>query len=409
MIESDEPSPVAVVLSGGGARGAYEVGVLSELLPTLKAWGQSPSIFLGTSAGALNAVLFAAYADAAPADAAAAIADIWRRTGRRQVFRPIVPSLALAGVRDLVGRLTGSAPLRSLLDTTPLLATLENQQEVWRGLQRNLGSGTVEAVAVAATLYPEGRTVVFADGRRAAGLRDDPARSIDYVHENITAAHLRASAAIPVFFPPVFLSPAMRRGWFVDGGVRLNVPIKPAIALGADRVLVVGTEPVRNPEVPVGGRPAQKPAIQDSAALMLKAVLNDPMVEDLLNLRMVNEILENAGRPPEGIRVGDKRYRTVRFRFVGPTVQRSLGVAAGDVLANRLAGLRPLLDPELALLRALLGPRPSSDDLLSYLLFEPDFVDAAIQLGSDDAKNLLKAVLSAPAPADMFWMTTSLP
>ena len=235
---------VAVVVAGAGARGAYEAGALSVLLPALERAGTRPSLYVGTSAGAINAVLLASTAHLPAAQQADALLEVWRGIGVSDVFRSLLRTGPVSAARWL-GQLAGvpGVRLHALVDTAPLAATAQRVVD-WPQLRANLDAGTV-ALAVVATAAADGRTTVFVDRCPPSPLPlPDEARPIDHVAARITAAHVLASAAIPVLFPPVPVEGTDgRRRWYVDGGVRLNAPLKPALALGADAVVVVATSP----------------------------------------------------------------------------------------------------------------------------------------------------------------------
>ena len=242
---------MAVVVAGGGARGAYEAGALSVLLPALEADGSRPQLCVGTSAGAVNAVLLAATAHLPAQQSAAALLEVWRGIGVPDVFRPLLRTGPVSLGR-WAGQLLGvpGVRLHGLVDTAPLAATAQRVVD-WPQLRRNLDGGAV-ALAVVATSGATGRTTVFVDRRGPDPLPPpDDARPIDYVAARVEAQHVLASAAIPVLFPPVGVVGAdHRRRWYVDGGVRLNTPLKPALALGADAVVVVATHPATCPSDP---------------------------------------------------------------------------------------------------------------------------------------------------------------
>src|SRR6266545_3978755 len=240
-----ERAPVAVVLPGGGARGAYEIGALSVLLPALEARGEHVSLWCGTSVGAINAALFASRAGLPAAELTEPAEDSWRRMVKGDVLAPIVgPALPLTAVRLLCDALgVPKVRLSGLLDPRPLARSLERWVD-WLGLTRNVRTGVVEAVCVVATSLERGGPVAFVQTRGRIPI-SRPQDEIRYVRTHLRGDHLRASAAIPFMFPPVEVhSPHVARGFYSDGATRLNSPIKPALALGAHRVIVIGFEPL---------------------------------------------------------------------------------------------------------------------------------------------------------------------
>ena len=379
------PERVAVVAAGAGARGAYEAGALSVLLPELWARGQRPTVFVGTSAGAINAAALAATAHLDdPVEIGARLLALWRSVDRGQVFRSLLssgPSTALryaAAVAGLPVRLTG------LLDTAPLTRTASTGVD-WRQLGANVVPGVVDALAVVATSAHARSTVFVARSPGVELPAGDEDRALDYVDADIGAPHVLASCAIPLVFQPVHVeSPAEAAGWYTDGGVRLNVPLKPALALGAERLAIVATHPHRYPSRPARSH-AEQPDVATSAAGLLDAALSDAMVEDVRTLDKVNDLVAHGSA-----RGSQRDYRNVPYVFVGPRRRAELGAIATDVFRERYGGLRGARSPDFWLLhRLIVGDEPGAGSLLSYMFFEPEFIDRSIELGRRHARNLL--------------------
>jgi NTE family protein len=274
--------------------------------------------------------------------------------------------------------------LRSLLDTSHLVDVVDSLID-WTALHRNVQRGLIPAVAVATTAAATQGTVIFVEKHRSVRLPPpDERRDITYVETELTAEHAVASASIPVLFRPVRVgTPEPWRGWYVDGGVRLNAPIKPALDLGADRLAVVATHPAWYP-APAGPPPAHHGRVPDivaSAAHVLRGALADRMVEDLRTLGKVNALV--TGRQGRG-------YREIPFVFAGPG--RDQGAAIG-LLAERefrahISGAGALRNPELWLLsRLICGAHADHGDVLSYLFFEPAFTRPAAKLGAEHAEH----------------------
>jgi NTE family protein len=378
------PDTVGLVVAGAGARGAYEAGALSVLLPALARQGRRPTIFVGTSAGALNVLLFASLAHLDPDEAAEGALETWRRVRWDGVVRPLLRT-TLGNLARYLGQLVRlpGVQVSSLLDPAPLRRLLADWP-YWEDLHRNVADGRVASIAVAATSYTTNQTAVFLEqpADRPVPHRDE-GRGIDYLPMTLDGAHVLASASIPVVFPAVPLRDAGGTvRWYSDGGVRLNAPIKPAVALGVDRVVIVATHPLE--AAPVDrGRAA--PDVFAGVAQVLHAAMVDRMVEDVRTLDKINRLVA----PRERVRSrGGRPYRPIPRLFVGPTRSGQIAAIAEEALARRWRG-RPALDADLVLLRAALGGTRSHGELLSYLLFDPVFVERLVDLGRRDAERLL--------------------
>jgi NTE family protein len=371
--ERGESAPrVAIVAAGAGARGAFEAGALSVLVPWLAKHRLRPTVFVGTSAGSINASLLAATADLEPDDAAERLLAFWRGLRVRSVYRS--PLLSGPGtVAAYVGQLFGRSHVVSLLDTTPLIGFAKQTLAPYVGpLRGNVESGRVQALAVVATDASE-RTTVFADLARGVRLPGtNRGRAIDYRATKVTFKHILASSAIPVLFRPVEIDGA----YYVDGGVRLNAPLAPAVALGATHVVAVATHPESYPAAPPPQRPQRPPDVVDSIVSAVGSLLADAMVEDLHTLDKLNA---NAN---------GSRARLIPRLFVGPKTRHEIGELAAKVYGERYHRRRVVNEFDFRALHALVGAREKGNgDLLSYLFFDTAFLEAAIQLGIRYARN----------------------
>ena len=399
---------VAMILSGGGARGAYAVGVLSYIFDDLtRVRGAPPrlDILSGTSVGAINACALAAHHDETD-HGAGQLADRWRELRLDDVFR--LGWGDLAGLaRWLFGSTRPDGP-QSLLDATPL-AELVRTTIPWRDLHQGLADGKVLGVTVSATDIETGHTVVFVESAGQGGhvSRD---RAVDWVDARLTAQHALASAAIPIIFPAVRVAGRM----YSDGSLRQNTPIAPALRLGAGRVLVIG---LRSRAAPRGaGRQDEQDQQAYASPLflfgkLLDALLLDRVENDLFNLRQVNAALAELqhispiaiGREPlaAALETAGGGMRPVADLFIRPS--QDLGQLAASVLSRSSVRAR-LSGPAGYLLRRLgegaSGGDPS--DLLSYLLFDAEYASELMDLGERDArarKDELELFLAAPEQA----------
>ena len=395
---------VGLVLSGGGARGAYEAGVLchlfEEVLPKLPP-GFEFEVVSGTSVGAIHAAYVAASGHLAPAERGRRLAQTWRAMRVRDVVR--------IGVGDLFGvplRALGVTRLRrrgaqadvigGLLDVAPL-EQLVIDRIPWKHLRENLERG--RALCISCTEVRSGRDTVFLDGPLsdpAPWSYDPNARAI--VSE-ITPAHVRASAAIP------FLFPAVRIGerFYVDGGLRMNTPLSPPLRLGCDRVLVVALKHHRPPDTQDVEFPEQ--VITQPAFLMgkvLDALTLDQIEVELHRLRLVNAILARGrqvfgGEFLDKINVAVRAERGVGYRHVETVVVRpgdDIGRIAARAYRNPRSSSQLGVLPSLLTRVALRGTPEQEADLLSYLFFDRSFTAELIALGREDARRSEDAILA---------------
>lgn len=384
-------SLTGIVIAGAGARGAYEAGALSIVLPALEAQGLRSRLFVGTSAGAINAALLASLAHLPINEAVEQALACWRQAGRAQVMRPVLPTLLEASAR-FAAQLAGlDMRLTYLFDTSPQRDTFQ-QWLNWEQLHQNLNRAET-SVAVVTTSSTHGRTQVFAEGAVTELMpASDDDRAIDYLKASLQPEHIMASAAIPLAFAPVQIKQDDQTSdWHVDGGVRMNAPLKPAIAMHAQQLVIVATHPLSDAvqtDKPVSD---DAPDIFASAADVLHAMLVDRMVEDVRTLDKINALVKQVASSPHH-RSGKRPYREIPYLFVGPTTRDQLGMLAGDVYRQTFhSKLTRWSEPDFPLLHRLIGgSEETHGELLSYLFFHPDFIEAAIEMGRADARNLLR-------------------
>jgi NTE family protein len=388
---------VAVVVAGAGARGAYEAGVLSVLVPRLREAGVRAPMFIGTSAGAINATIFAALSHLPPQEQARQALDVWRGISVSDVFRsPVIgsPAIALRFAGQLLRR--SGVTLTSLLDTQPLRRTA-NAVIDWEQLRRNISDGST-TLAVVATSGADNRTAVFVDHAGSGGVPPpDDDRPISYFATEIGPEHVLASSAIPIVFPPIHIgAPAAAAGWYLDGGIRLNAPLKPALALGADAIAVVATHPVSDTVTPAPANQSP-PDVDDVVVRLMDAALVDRMVEDVRTLAKVNALVESS----TGDSPGGRARIVIPYLAVCPAERGTLAQLAVRVFDgghHHQRGINGRLrSAELRILgRALGGDGPRRGDLFSYLYFDSEFIESSIDLGRQDAEAAFDGV-----PADV--------
>jgi NTE family protein len=381
-MDREPDGAIAVVLAGGGARGAYEIGALSVLLPELADRGERPTIFVGTSVGALTATWLAAHADATVDRLVDDALGIWPTIRFRDVLRPLITvGGSLRVGRYLLGATVGHGRLEALLDPEPLTDTVERLIPFGR-LERNVAEGRVTA-AVVATAAHTGRSVVFtATSGEVPG--EDHRRGIEYVKTAaLTGEHIRASAAIPTAFPPVHVSTA-KPGWYVDGGTRMNTATKPALALGARRLVVIGLNGT-DPD-PAEEHDDERPDALSGAAHLVQGLLADPLAADIRTLASTNELLlAGAGEV-------DTTKSPVPYIFVAPRRRDAIGELAREVYQDHFTGPKSLVSGrDLALLGRLLSADRSDmhGELFSYLCFAKQLAEELTACGRADARTWL--------------------
>ena len=404
----DEPGGrVALVLDAGGARSAYQVGALEVLLPELAQRGIRPRLLVGTSAGALITGVLAATAHLPVEAQVAALGEVLTRTTKRHVMRPLwrqVPEVLARYTSETVG-LSGFR-LRGLFGTGPLARTLSRAID-FDALHRNVDDGIVETAAVTATTVRTGQVVMFTESSGSVPT-SGPGAHRRYVGARLGVAHLMASSAIPTLFPSVRVDePAEVAGWYVDGATRRRTPLAPALELGADRLVVVGTGCLHAPGPDAEGDTVPVD-LGDGGATLLGSVMDDPLRHDLERLAEVNALVEDEQVAVPLARHRESRgktpYRAMPYVAVAPEDGEDLARAASEVFRSNYGSLRGTLgDPDMQLMHRLLGSQsPLQGELLSYLMFDQDFFDAAADLGRRAAR---RWVDQNPA----LWRTEDLP
>ena len=375
MAERSGSLPTAgLVLTGGGARGAYQAGVLKALAEALP--GPIPfPVITGVSVGAINAVVLAEGADDFPA-AVDKLETLWRSLRCGSVFTsdPWPLFRRLARWSNSFGlRWTGLEPPRSLLDANPLRELIESQVDFGR-IRSMVEDGYLDALAVTASSYSSGESVNFIqaapdhDGWRRA-------RRVGRTTE-ITVDHIMASAALPA----IFQSRQLGHHWFGDGALRQTAPLSPAIHLGCDRLLVISARNGVIDDVPEVGPGQPYPSLGLLGGQLLDIIFNDNLDADVERLQRVNETLGII--PAE--RQGKTPLRIIDTQMVRPSAD--IRDIAGDH-----AGELPW--PVKTLLRTI-GAMRAPWVLPSYLNFEHGFVSALIELGYEDGKKGLDELVA---------------
>ena len=402
--DSMDPLPgpgdrVAVVMSGAVARGAFQAGALGAILARQS---RQPSIFLGTSAGAINAVLWVkAMRDlglpAGATQVAEQVRDVWLSMPAEHVFEAPLswsPTGMWRSVRRfwwpaVRGFFWGGPGVESLLDTAPLR---DKARRIFGDQPLQLPSG-VDAVGVVATWVPPASTGGSASGRSRLFLQERPGvwtadeqwkgdteRALDVRRCPLRKEHVLASCAVPAAFSAISVRGAAG-GWYVDGGVRLNTPLQAAIALGATHVIVISAMALSYAPDGEGG---VRPHVGDATSQVMHALLADRAVEDLLAVQKTNRLLQQAP-DKTSLKSRDERvYRPVRVAVVAPRPGQ-LRALAERAWHDHYSGTDALLklEPNAVLGRLLRtgGDGASYYELLSYLMFDQQYLQDSYQAG----------------------------
>jgi len=359
---------LALVMSGGGARAAYQVGALRWMARRRPEC--VPPVLIGVSAGAINAAFLGAHGGDWPGRVER-LCDLWRELEVHEVFR--VGALGLfTHVLDSGLALVSGGHLKpkhhGLVDTAPLRTFLERvllaREGELVGVQENLQQGLVRAVALTAASYTTGRSVTFVQGREVASWE-----RADRVSRNcsLRVEHVMASAALPLFFPAIRVG----NGYYGDGGMRLTAPLAPAVHLGADRILAISTRHVPDlAETQMHALEGYPPAAQIVGDVM-SAIFLDQFDGDALRLERINSLLREL--PPEK----RGKLRPVELLLLRPS--RDLGRLANDY--------EPRLPRSFRFMTRGLGTQQTrTNDLLSLVMFQPDYLRRLLELGEQDAE-----------------------
>ena len=361
------PDDLGITLGGGGARAAYHTGVLravARLFPDLRM-----PIVTGVSAGAINAAHLASY-NARFIDSVEELSHLWGHITVEDVFRTdslaLLSNVARWGIQLVSGGSAKGRHVRGLVDTDPLReylsGSLRAENGELTGISRNIEAGRIKAVAISTSSYTTGQSITWVQGQNIEAWERPHRRSRKSV---LTVEHVMASTAIPLFFPAVRLD----SGWHGDGSVRLTAPLSPALHLGARRILAISTRYQRSDEE--AGRSEVKgyPPPAQVAGVIMNSIFLDLLDNDGVELERLNSLLGSL--PPERW----QGLRPLRLLILRPSVD--LGRLAHDYEPQLPRGFR--------FLSRGLGTREiDSPDMLSFILFQPDYLGTLMEIGERD-------------------------
>lgn len=383
-MDAGRPPKIALILSGGGARAAYQVGALRAIAKMLPEQRTTPfPIICGTSAGAINAAAIATHADRFRTGVCR-LEYMWKNLSVHDIYRAdsyhIFRSALHWMVSFLLGGLGKHNP-RSLLDNAPLGEML-NRLLRFDNMQHCIDSGILEALSVTVSGYGSGQSVSFFQGQ--SYLQPWVRASRVGARAELTVQHLLASSAIPFVFAPVPLN----REYFCDGTIRQSAPLSPAVHLGAEKILVVGVSPRRD-DLPERATMMRPPTLAQVAGHILNSIFLDSMEVDLERMQRINQTLKAFS--PEQRANGGIPLRHVDVLTIYPSQ---------DLEKLALHHVRHFPWAMRFVLGGLGGLRRKGGALASYLLFDKTYTRELIRLGYQDAMAMRPAIMEFLGRAD---------
>jgi NTE family protein len=374
---------LGLVMTGGGARGAYQAGVLKRIgeIKRVQSQGNPFPIIGGSSAGAINGSALATGSDDF-SRVTKVVAELWAKLTPSDIFRCDVLTQAhnsLTWIIDLsFGGVLGGGHAHSLLDATPLRHFLSKHLDCNR-IQDNIKRGNLYAIAISATNYSSGKSYLFIQGAKGHPMWNRSRRVT--LATKITIDHICASAAIPLVFPPVKLETPAGTAFFGDGCVRLQQPLSPIIRLGAERVFAIGVrcETSEHQEDEVG---EGNPSLAQVLGTLFNVMFLDHLASDIEHLERLNQLLESGQISPTEGNAGE-RMRPLASFVITPSVDLSQ-------LADQHRKDMPYLIQYFV--NSLGRDATSCADLMSYLLFASKYTTDLIEVGYNDASDRIDEI-----------------